>query len=64
MKLFAAFVLIAFAFAYLGLCAYGISVTGSTEGLADIGNAIAVSVGCGAVAAFLTRRGDDDGKKG
>lgn len=51
MKFFAAFLLIAFASAYLGLCAYGIAVTRSTEGLAGIG--IAVSAACGALAALL-----------
>lgn len=56
MKLFAAFLLIAFAFAYLGLCAYGIAVTGSTEGLADIGNAVAASAGVGALAALSKAR--------
>lgn len=54
-KFFAAFFLIAIAFAYLGLCAYGIFITGSTEGLADIGNAAAVSAACGAFAAILKR---------
>lgn len=35
-----AFTLLAsLSFAYLALCAYGISKTGSTAGLADIGNA-------------------------
>ncbi|MEN4464185.1 MULTISPECIES: hypothetical protein [Mycolicibacterium] len=53
MKFFAAFLLIAFASAYLGLCAYGIAVTRSTEGLAGIG--IAVSAACGALAALLQR---------
>lgn len=47
--------LIAFGFAYLGLCAYGIAQTGSTDGLADIGNAAAVSVIVGALAARATK---------
>ncbi|WP_239591381.1 hypothetical protein [Mycolicibacterium tusciae] len=45
--------LIGFGFAYLGLCAYGISRTGSTAGLADIGNAAAVAVVLGALAALV-----------
>lgn len=45
--------LIGFGFAYLALCAYGISRTGSTAGLADIGNAAAVAVVLGALAAMV-----------
>ena len=59
MKFFAAILLIAFASAYLGLCAYGIAVTGSTEGLAGIG--IAVSAVCGALAALLQHDNQDRG---
>jgi hypothetical protein len=45
--------LISFGFAYLALCAYGISRTGSTAGLSDIGNAAAVAVVLGALAALV-----------
>jgi hypothetical protein len=45
--------MIGFGFAYLALCAYGISRTGSTDGLADIGNAAAVAVVLGALAARI-----------
>jgi hypothetical protein len=58
-KYIALFLLVTLAVAYLGLCAYGIGVTGSTEGLADIGNAAAMTLGCGALAAFF-RRDDDE----
>ena len=47
--------LIGFGFAYLELCAYGISRTGSTAGLADIGNAAAVAVVIGALAALVKK---------
>jgi hypothetical protein len=47
--------LISFGFAYLALCAYGISRTGSTAGLADIGNAAAVAVVLGALAAVVKK---------
>ncbi len=47
--------LIIFGFAYLALCAYGISRTGSTAGLADIGNAAALAVVLGAVAVLIKR---------
>ncbi|WP_454793831.1 hypothetical protein [Mycolicibacterium lutetiense] len=60
MKFFAAFSLAAFPFAYLGLCVYGIAMTGSTEGLADIGNAVALSTALAGLAAFLKRDSQDD----
>lgn len=47
--------LIGFGFAYLGLCAYGIAHTGSTDGLADIGNTAALSVILGALAALAVK---------
>jgi hypothetical protein len=47
--------MIGFGFAYLALCAYGISRTGSTAGLADIGNAAAVAVVLGALAALIKK---------
>ncbi|MGA9375049.1 MAG: hypothetical protein WBV64_08465 [Mycobacterium sp.] len=47
--------LIGFGFAYLALCAYGISRTGSTAGLADIGNAAAVAVVLGALACMVKK---------
>jgi uncharacterized membrane protein len=47
--------MISFGFAYLALCAYGISRTGSTAGLADIGNAAAVAVVIGSLAALVKK---------
>lgn len=47
--------LIGFGFAYLALCAYGIAETGSTAGLADIGNAAILTVVLGALAALVTK---------
>jgi hypothetical protein len=47
--------MIGFRFAYLALCAYRISRTGSTAGLADIGNAAAVAVVLGALAALIRK---------
>lgn len=47
--------LVSFGFAYLGLCAYGIAKTGSTAGLADIGNAAILSVILGALAALVVK---------
>lgn len=47
--------LIGFGFAYLALCAYKISRTGSTAGLADIGNAAAVAVVLGALACMVKK---------
>jgi|SRR5271166_1899663 len=38
-KMFVITLLVSFGFAYLALCACGIACTGSTAGLADIGNA-------------------------
>lgn len=53
MKTVVVTLLITFGFAYLALCAYGIAVTGSTAGLADIGNAAILSVIGGALAALI-----------
>ena len=51
-----AFTLLAsLSFAYLALCAYGISKTGSTAGLADIGNAAILSIAIGALAALIKK---------
>lgn len=47
--------LIGFGFAYLGLCAYGIAQTGSTAGLAEIGNAAIMSVILGALATLVMK---------
>ena len=47
--------LIGFGFAYLALCAYGIARTGSTAGLAEIGNA-AVLAGVAGAVAFLAKK--------
>jgi hypothetical protein len=47
--------LVSFGFAYLALCAYAISKTGSTAGLADIGNAAVVAVAVGALAVFIKK---------
>ena len=55
MKTVALVLLVALTFAYLGLCAYGIAITGSTAGLADIGNAAVLSAGFVALAAFIRR---------
>lgn len=55
MKIVLIAALIAFGFAYLALCAYGISRTGSTAGLADIGNAAALAVVLGAVAVMIKK---------
>ncbi len=55
MKVVLTSALIGFGFAYLALCAYGISRTGSTAGLADIGNAAAVAVVLAALAALVKK---------
>lgn len=55
MKAFTVTLLVSFGFAYLALCAYGISKTGSTAGLADIGNAAILSVAIGALAALIKK---------
>jgi hypothetical protein len=47
--------LVIFGFAYLAPCAYGIARTGSTAGLADIGNAAALSLTVGALALLIRR---------
>lgn len=49
-----AFTLLAsLSFAYLALCAYGISKTGSTAGLADIGNAAVLCATAAALAVIV-----------
>lgn len=46
-------VLASLSFAYLALCAYGISKTGSTAGLADIGNAAVLCATAAALAVIV-----------
>lgn len=55
MKVVLTTALIGFGFAYMALCAYGISRTGSTDGLADIGNAAAVAVVIAVLAALVKK---------
>ncbi|MBN3454248.1 hypothetical protein JNN96_09485 [Mycobacterium sp. DSM 3803] len=61
MKNFVLLLLMASALAYLALCAYCISATGSTDGLVGIGGA-AITAVCGVVIAYMRRddKGQDD----
>lgn len=55
MKAFVVALLVSFGMAYLALCAYGIARTGSTAGLADIGNAAILAVVLGALAVLIKK---------
>jgi len=50
------YILAAQSFVYLALCFFVVARTGSTEGLADIGNAAAMTVSANALAAVGSRR--------
>lgn len=55
MKILTVALLAVLGFAYLAMCAYGISKTGSTAGLADIGNATFLAVAIGALAVVIKK---------
>lgn len=55
MKVVTVTLLVSFGFAYLALCAYGIAKTGSTAGLADIGNAAISAIAIGSLAALIKK---------